>query len=246
MAEQVYGTQQALENANPFMANGDSALRSQLSADVPHRRGSEVYDAALMRLRVRMDSTHGMGYTVGITSCERGSGVSTLAANMAIRAADLQFGPVLLVDAHPGKSSVATAFGVEAGPGLGEVLSGRVPLEDGIQQAAVNGLDLMTLGGNGLLERASVETERIENLLKQLRAEYPIVFFDFPDAEHMMHTLALGQLMDGVLLVVRSERVRSRRAAESLRQLRSDGMNVVGSVMTRRRNYLPAWVDRKL
>ncbi|MEQ8838855.1 MAG: hypothetical protein RID07_18765, partial [Lacipirellulaceae bacterium] len=107
-------------------------------------------------------------------------------------------------------------------------------------------LDLMTLGGKGLLERASVETERIGNLIKQLRAEYPIILFDFPDAQHMMHTLLLGQLMDGLLLVVRSERVRSRRAVDSLRQLRSDGMNVIGSVMTRRRSYLPTWVDRRL
>ncbi|MEQ8210911.1 MAG: hypothetical protein RH917_13880 [Lacipirellulaceae bacterium] len=246
MAEQLYGGSTTMETNEEPITRNESALSSQLAAEVPHRRGSEVYDAALMRLRVRMNSDDGMGYALGLTSCERGSGVSTFAANLAIRAADLQLGPVLLVDAHPGRSTVASAFGVEAGPGLGEVLSGRAPLENGIQQSAVAGLDLMTLGGKGLLERASVETERIGNLIKQLRAEYPIILFDFPDAQHMMHTLLLGQLMDGLLLVVRSERVRSRRAVDSLRQLRSDGMNVIGSVMTRRRSYLPTWVDRRL
>lgn len=239
-------TSQLTAPAGNALENGAAGIRGRLAPDVPHRRGSQLYDAALMRLRVRMETGDGMGYALGITSCQPRSGVSAFAANLAIRAADLQFGPVLLVDAHPGRSTLARRFGMKNKPGLGDALSGAAHLDDCVHGSAVESLDVMPLGGKGLLERASVEVERIELLVKQLRAEYPLVVFDLPDVPNLMHTLLLGQQLDGLLLAVRAERVRGVEAASALRRLRADGVQVIGSVLTRQRSYLPRWLDRIL
>ena len=69
---------------------------------VPRRRGADAYDTLLWRLQPRLGESRvksdGAGFLVGVTACDRKAGVSTVAANLAIRAADHQMRPVLLID----------------------------------------------------------------------------------------------------------------------------------------------------
>src|SRR5450755_2708786 len=85
--------------ANGVELNGARA-RIGSPATVCERPGAEYFDALLWRLFDRREDAHGLGYLMGVTGCARHSGVSTVAANLAIRAADHGLGPVLLVDAN--------------------------------------------------------------------------------------------------------------------------------------------------
>src|SRR5450755_1964631 len=70
------------------------------AATICQRPGAEYFDALLWRLFDRREDVDGVGYLLGVTGCARQSGVTTVTANLAIRAADHGLGPVLLVDAN--------------------------------------------------------------------------------------------------------------------------------------------------
>src|ERR1700675_4707976 len=90
------------------------------AATVYQRPGAEYFDALLWRLFDRREDADGVGYLLGITGCARQSGVTTVTANLAIRAADHGLGPVLLVDANDHHPQLHRVFGAKAGFGVAD------------------------------------------------------------------------------------------------------------------------------
>ncbi len=62
--------------------------------------------------------------TVGLTSAKRGEGVTTVACNLALYAADCHGLSVLLVDANHASPQLNSVFRIKEGPGLAELLTG--------------------------------------------------------------------------------------------------------------------------
>src|SRR3989304_4178616 len=58
----------------------------QTGRPVLARPGADRYDALLWRLCACREDADNVGFLLGLTGCSRRSGVSTLAANLAIRA----------------------------------------------------------------------------------------------------------------------------------------------------------------
>ncbi len=88
-----------LEADNPQLASRDRTHGGRI-AGAPDRPGAEHYDTLLWRIAPRLETAGGMGLLLGLTSSDRQAGVSTVAANLAIRAADHKLGPVLLADCN--------------------------------------------------------------------------------------------------------------------------------------------------
>jgi Mrp family chromosome partitioning ATPase len=221
-------------------------LASRRASDgvVPCRRGAEYYDSILWRLHGRMEPESDSGYLLGLTSCERRSGVSTVAANVAIRGADQGMSPTLLIDANFHFPRQRKLLGAKKGPGLAEVLSGQVAPADAIQSTKVVGLDLLTMGSRSVLERSAIEYDRLEPLLKELRHEYRLVVFDLPAAAQLHHGLLFASHLDATLLVVRAESVSRQTVESTMSRLLTDGVNLVGTVVTGQKRYTPKWLRR--
>ena len=58
--------------------------------------------------------------------------------------------------------------------------------------------------------------------------------------------VALYGLVQGVLLVIQSERVRWPVAKRFVTDLERSGANLLGAVMNRRRQHIPGWLYRTL
>jgi Mrp family chromosome partitioning ATPase len=228
--------------------DGTPATRPTRAASdvVPRRRGAEFFDSILWRLRNRMEQDSDTGFFVGLTGCGRRSGVSTVAANVAIRAADHGLGPVLLVDANFQHPRLRRLMGNRKGAGLVEVLTGRASPSEATQPTKVNGLHLLTIGGLEVLERSPIEPDRLEALTKELRHEYRLVVFDLPVATDLHHGLLFASQLDAALLVVRAERVRQQMVEAALSRLLADGVNLVGTIVTGQKRYTPSWIARWL
>lgn len=207
------------------------------------RRGADYYDTILWR--VRPQESHGeTGFTLGVTSCNRRAGVSTVAANLAIRAADHQLTPTLLVDANLIHPRQERAFRLYDAPGLADILAGECEVEEGIHPSGVAGLSVMPLGSVGLIDRASVDYERLGALLTELRSDYATTVFDLPEVRHLRHSLLIAQQVDAALLVLRSEKSRRKVAQAAVARLTADNVTVVGTVVTQQKNYVPRWFRR--
>src|SRR5438309_355388 len=71
--------------------------------------------------------------TLGLTSCSRNEGVSTVAAELAATAARSLGLPVVLVDCNLAHPAVDRVFDVPRGPGLSDVLTETAMARDVLQ-----------------------------------------------------------------------------------------------------------------
>lgn len=220
--------------------------RGLATADIPPRHGSEVYDTLLWRLYAQHPDALGTSFLLGVTGCGRQVGVSTLATNVAIRAADHGLGPVLLLDANVAHPRLHRLWKLRPSAGLADVMAGQATLEDCVQTTPVAGLFLLPFGEARRLDHARIDPQRFAGFVSQLREKYSLVICDLPEAQTMSHALLLAGTLDGTLVVVRSERVGRRAAQQTIHRLGSDGVHVIGAVITDQRKYLPNWLEKCL
>ncbi|MEQ8846248.1 CpsD/CapB family tyrosine-protein kinase [Botrimarina sp.] len=229
-----------LENSMKAASNDQSVRRRRT---VPTRRGADAYDSLLWRLEARLDSLAsadvGAATMVGVTACERRAGVSTIAANLAIRAADHCMGPVLLIDAATERPVQARRFGLKKALGLTDLLAERCGLRDAAHRSHADGLDVMPIGSPRLIGRIGLSPDALDAMLAEIRASYELVFVDLPAAPQLRQTLLLARRLDASVLAVRSEATRRDDVRRTASQLRTDGALLVGCVLSRRRRHVP-------
>jgi Mrp family chromosome partitioning ATPase len=211
---------------------------------VPLRPGSEYYDRLLWRLWSQQTRDDGVALILGLCGCSRQAGVSTLAANLAIRAADHGLGPVLLVDANLCSPELHKLAPSEVRAGLVDVLAGQASLRSCVQSTPVTGLDLLPLGGGAGSEAVRIDPQQTDALISQMREQYAFVICDLPIASQMGYAKLLAGSLDATLLVVRSACVKRQSAQQLVRDLSLDGVPLAGMVMTDRRAYVPNWLGR--
>jgi len=200
----------------------------------------EVYDSILWRIDAKYNTNETM--VVGLTGCTRKSGTSTIAANLAMRASSQQRGRVLLVDANWQTSNLPKTFKVEPGPGLYDILSGELSPRECEPEEVAHNLDILSSSKLDEAGAVHVRHQLVEEMLAEFKADYGMILVDLPFAEELRIALPLARQLDGVLLITRFEAVKQKQAQRVLQRLQQDGIEVWGTVMNRRRNYLPKWL----
>lgn len=217
------------------------ALRSDpQGGKTPRRRGADPYDAILWRVAPKVTPTE-LGFALGVTSCDRRAGVSTTAANLAIRAADRRLTPVLLIDANLDHPRQEINFRLHDAPGLTELLAKECELQNAVHPSRIDGLSIMPLGSPSLVDRTNADFETFSALMQELRSEYAVIVCDLPCVADFRQSLLLAQQLDSAVVVLKSESTRRRDAETAIRRLASDGIEVAGAVIAQKRNYVPRW-----
>lgn len=238
----------------PVLLEGDALERAldraaaQLRQEpqAPSRQHADDYDAILLRLLPADASANERGFAVGMTGCGRRSGVTTVASNVAIRAADHRLGPTLVVDANFPRPQLDSLFRLRGAAGLGDVLAGRCELADALHSSKVRGLTVMPIGGRGLVDRAGVDQQLVDALLTELLDQFRVVVFDLPECDQMRPSQLFARRLDAALLVVRSGSLRQKEGRRAMELLEREGLNMVGAVLTQQKNPVPRWLRRWL
>jgi capsular exopolysaccharide synthesis family protein len=231
------GQPRAARRAAPSTASATNAS---------HRPGAEYFDDLLWRVESRRVKDDSAAFLLGLTSCRRRSGVSTVAANLAIRAADHGLGPVLLADFNIHSPALHTLLHAKHRSGVAEVLAGQASLEACIQATPIAGLQLLPAGTITRSDHLREAPERIEQLVSTLREQFTLVIVDLPAADHLGPAMFMAAALDAAILVVRSEETRREAAQQTLQRLTDDGVPLVGAVLTDRHCDLPTWLERLL
>lgn len=203
-------------------------------------------DNLLWRLRVRTESDEKTGSVIGVTSCCRKSGVTTTVANLAIRAAENHMGPVLLIDANIHSPRHQRIFRQKGAAGLVNVLVEGLPPSEAVHGTATHDLDLMPMGNKDLFFTSRLEPKMFREIIGWAREHYRTILIDLPCVSELQHTLLLARETDVTIVAVRSEGVRSTSVVEMINQLQDDGVEVAGTILTRKKIYTPAWIRRFL
>ena len=82
--------------------------------------------------------------------------------------------------------------------------------------------------------------------LEQLRASFDFVLFDLPPVNVYSDASILAPRLDAAVIVIEADRTRVPEAERTRRTLERAGVKLVGSVLNRRRDYIPAFLEEML
>lgn len=206
---------------------------------------AEQYYSLVHWLRAVGDISGVAPKSIGVTSCAHGAGVSTVASNLAIVAAEIGDQPVLLLDLSAARPHASRRFRMTGDLGLHEAL-----LDPG--QAACYAkptpvANLLLLGGDGETpgQMASLDSAKMSDLMRSLESEFSFMVLDLPTVESSLCFVAAG-LLNGVLLVIEAERTRMETAARAKQRLIDARANVLGVILNKYSQHLPNWLDARV
>ncbi len=187
----------------------------------PHSPEAEALHA--LYTSIMLSRTGNTPQVVLVVSSYPGEGKTTVAANLATAMA--RHGRTCIVDADLRRGRIADAFGVTADLGLGEVLTGAVPVERAL--VSVPGVDnLVVLPAHaGAVDAGQLMcSNSIDDIIQDLRRSFRFVVLDSPPLIPFADGRALSTRVDGLVFVGRSgttTRQVLRRSMELLNEVHS-------------------------
>jgi capsular exopolysaccharide synthesis family protein len=167
-----------------------------------------------------------------VTSPGPQDGKTTAAISLAVTMA--QGGArVLLVDTDMRKPRVHRAFGLKSDRGLSTVMMGDAALADVICHSEVPNLDVLPCGPTPPNPAELIHTERFRQILEQCKRDYARVVLDSPPAGFVTDPAILGNLADGVVLVVRAGHTTREAVSFARRQLSDARARILGVIINR-------------
>lgn len=211
-------------------------IEQSTTIDVPRSWRSDPdvssYFLALYQQLVLQSSVEVPLRIIGITSCQRGAGVSTVAGQLAIAAAEAGKQKVLLVDANLLARPSHDVFSPDDGPGLLNLLDGSHALDQVLQPTSLDNLWTLGLGTPTQADLAADLRSTAREFLSGLALEFSFIVLDLPPVEYADDVLGLTGAIDGTVLVVEAERTKgslARAATEALSRT-----HLLGAVLNKR------------
>ncbi len=187
-----------------------------------------------LRTHLQFVGVDGGVRSVLVTSATPGEGKSTTAANLAIVLAESGV-RVLLVDADLRRPRVDALLGLERSVGLTTVLTGRISLEDAVQEVSLGGtLSVLTAGALPPNPSEMLASARMEQLVSDMTEQFDVVIIDSPPLVGVSDPSSLAAMVSGVLLVASADgRLHRDQLSQALENLQFVHARLFGLVLNR-------------
>ena len=169
-------------------------------------------------------------HSVTVVSTVRGPAKTTVAAGLAAAVAEMGIA-VVLVDADVRRSRLHKVFSLDNGQGLtSTILDGAEPAALLRPVPTITCLQVVTAGPALPAQRdeASLYREQLPRLTRLA----DLVIVDGPSLDGDKDAGLVARLTDGVVLVVNSDLLTWKQVRATIRELRSSGARVLGTVLT--------------
>ncbi len=168
---------------------------------------SEAYK--LLRTKLQFSFTDGkQSHVIGLTSAMAGEGKSLTSVNLAYSLSQLNK-RVILLDCDMRRPTLAEKLGIRKKPGLSSCLTGQASLQELIQTCGIRGAEesfhVIAAGQNPPNPIELLSSQRMGQILEALKTSYDYVVLDLPPIGEVSDALAVANLVDGMLVVVRQD-----------------------------------------
>lgn len=180
--------------------------------------------------------------TVVFAAINSGSGCSWMIARVAQVLARSVSGSVCLVEANLRTPTLPEAFGVANHLGLADALRQAQPIRQFITPLNSANLSLLSSGSSPEASINLLTSDRMREIVHELRAEFDYVLIDAPPLGAYADTFSVGQLGDGLVLVLEANATRRESAARVTERLREMKVNILGAVLNKRTFPIPSFV----
>ncbi len=167
-----------------------------------------------------------------VTAAGEKEGKTTVAANIANSFAETGL-RVMLVDCDLRKPSVHEFFAVEQSPGLTGVIVGESSLEEAIKPTRAANLWVIPAGVVPPRPTELLESQKMQDIVQQLRGEYDLVVFDSPPVLSSADSQVLSAAIRSTVFVVDLPLGRRGPALQAKDLLLRANARLVGVVVNR-------------
>ncbi|OIJ21734.1 capsular biosynthesis protein [Anaerobacillus alkalidiazotrophicus] len=168
--------------------------------------------------------------TIMVTSSNPSEGKSTTIANLAVVLAQ-QGNSVLLIDADMRKPSVHYTFRCPNTKGLTTVLTKQASLEEAVFASDVENLHILTSGPIPPNPSELLSSKAMELMLTSAKVTYDFVLLDTPPVLAVTDAQVLGNICEGVVLVVSSGKTEVEQAVRAKDLLEKSKAKILGVVL---------------
>lgn len=211
----------------------DAVKKPLLTQAAPQSPRAESFRQ--LRTNLQFANVSGHAKSIVITSSLPGEGKSTTATNLAISLS--QAGQtVCLIDADLRRPMVGEYLGLERNAGLTTALVGSADVDDLLQQWGNGSLYVLASGRIPPNPSELLGSVEMSNLIRRLEEVFDAVIIDAPPLLPVTDAAVLAQHVGGIVMVVRSQKLKQQDLAKSLNALKLVGGNLLGIVL----NGLPA------
>ena len=207
---------------------------------------------------------------IGITSAIPKEGTTTLAAYMSYMLAGKQTGvpkkppntksiaknsngkdngyanKVLLIDTQWQHTFLHRIFKITNSPGLREYTSHKASLRAIVKNVANTNLKVITPGEIKEKGCDQLKDQDVSACIAKLKNQFKFILVDIPSLLHNADGIPLCKLCDGVILIIRADYTRWEIVKEAERLLKESDIQIIGSILNRRKFFIPQWLYKKL
>jgi capsular exopolysaccharide synthesis family protein len=183
---------------------------------------------------------------LGIVASRHGEGTTTTAAVFASILVRRRGGRVAVIEANLRSPSFPTAFGIRPTPGLVDLMTGKAALADAAQPTTVPNLFAIAGGEPTVAPAAMFDSPAAPAVLAQVREHFDFAIVDLPPVNVYGDALILGPRLDAAIIVIEADATRVPDVERARRTLERSGVRFVGSVLNRRRNYIPGFLEEMI
>lgn len=214
----------------PFEVKKREDARNKKAILITSLKTSFFFRESMNKLRSKVEATSDKhGYkSFMITSAYENEGKSSVAANLALALAK-NGRKVVLVDADFNKPAVFKIFDLDGSKSLNKAIEGTSSWRSQVVSDR-SGLDLLPCSQDSLKSEILTNSKKLDEIMKELREEYDFVIVDTCPAYLLNEPMAMNELVDATLFIVRQDYATSDVINETVKRLTYVKDNVLGVV----------------
>jgi polysaccharide biosynthesis transport protein len=164
-----------------------------------------------------------------VTSAAPQEGKSFISSNLSAVIA-MTGTRILIIDADLRRPMQHKQFDVPNVNGLTDVLAGRMTLDEAIQRTPVENLDLLVAGPHPDNPAELLGSDLMHRLLDNISG-YDMVLIDSPPVSAVADPLILSRVVDGIVMVVRTNKTAKKLVVQCRSRLAEMDANVLGAIV---------------
>lgn len=168
--------------------------------------------------------------TIMIASAQKDEGKSMTIANLGAAFA-MEDKSVVLIDADLRRPSLHLLLGRSNRIGLTHLLEQSCSLTEAIRETDIPNLSVITSGGTPIFSTELLSSKRMSTIIDELKDRYDLILIDSPPALLTTDAQVIAGNCDGIIIVVRKGKVKSRFASKMKADFDATGIPILGAII---------------
>jgi Mrp family chromosome partitioning ATPase len=183
-------------------------------------------------------------HVVVFAGVEHGSGCSQICASVAETLARVVRRPVCLLEGNFRSPALASTSNMTNDYGLADALVSEEAITIFCKPLAQENLWILSAGALDADSPSLLTSENLRDRFTELRNAFEFVVVDAPPIERFAETIILGQLADGLVLVLEAGSTHREPATEAVSSLRSSNIPILAAVLNKHSQPVPKKISK--